>query len=38
MCYNCQEEMEIGTDRPYIVMKVFENYIFILYLGSLDFI
>ena len=33
MCYNCQEEMAIGTDRPDILMKVFEDYIFILYLS-----
>ena len=38
MCYNCQEEMAIGTDRPDILMKEFEDYIFILYLGSLDFV
>ena len=37
MCYNCQEEMAIGTDRLDILMKVFEDYIFILYLGRLDF-
>ena len=37
MCYNCQEEMTIGTDRLDILMKVFEDYIFILYLGRLDF-
>ena len=38
MCYNFQEEMAIGTDRPDILMKVFEDYIFIRYLGSLDFV
>ena len=37
MCYNCQEEMAIGTDRLDILMKVFEDYIFILYLSKLDF-
>ena len=34
MCYNCQEEMAIGTDRPDILMKLFEDYIFILYLAA----
>ena len=38
MCNNCQEDMAIGTDRPDIQMKVFEDYIFILYLGNLDFV
>ena len=38
MCCNCQEEMAIGTDRPDILMKVFEDYVFILYLDSLDFV
>ena len=30
--------MAISTDSPDILMKVFEDYIFILYLGSLDFV
>ena len=38
MCYNSQEGMAIGIDRPDILMKVFEDYNFILYLGSLDFV
>ena len=37
MCYNCQEEMTIGTDRPNILMKVFEYYIFYSLFGQPGF-